>query len=145
MRAFLSVIIMLTISPVLAVATLVNWAPERWGGETDLLSIIGMSIFGILTVPLWFTYIPTLIAVPLVMNKLANKDKFKNLPLYSAIPKSLLVGACLGVLIFGLIILMALLKESYEIAINWTVAGGVSGGTSCMLIFLIYRLTGKNA
>ena len=95
MRAFLSVIIMLTISPVLAVATLVNWAPERWGGETDLLSIIGMSIFGILTVPLWLTYIPTLIAVPLIMNKLANKDKFKNLPLYFSAHKRSLKCLCI--------------------------------------------------
>ena len=61
MKAILSIAAMLTVGPLVAVTTLVCWQSERWAGSLNPMAIVVMALFGLLTVPLWPTYIPALV------------------------------------------------------------------------------------
>jgi hypothetical protein len=65
MRIFIKtvccILIMLTIMPIGTVYGLVSFDPETWGGEPTPIRILGMAIFGLITVQVWITYIPSLI------------------------------------------------------------------------------------
>jgi hypothetical protein len=134
----LSVAAMLTIAPVLAVTTLICWDPARWGGSVDPLNILMMSLFGLITVALWPTYIPAIILTPLLMRQAATHRAFMSLPIPLLLGLSSLTGAAAGMCVLGWPILLSL-TFSFELALNWAVAGAVSGATTATLICLLYR------
>ena len=137
-RSLISVILMLTLSPILAVTTLVCSHPERWGGSRDPLSILVMSAFGLITIPLWLTYIPAIIITPLVMRRIAVRPDFRALPLPVTLTVALLVGAIAGICVVILPVIMSL-SDSLSLAFNWASAGAVSGAVTLALITMIYR------
>jgi hypothetical protein len=136
MKPLLSLITMVTVSPVMAVATLVFWNPQRWGGSIDPLSIVGMTVFGLFTVPLWPTYIPALVITPFAMHWIAGSQYFKNLPLELILGISFFVGVIAGI---GVISILVPWHLSLDLILNWVVAGAVSGGVTLTIISLVYR------
>jgi hypothetical protein len=127
---------MLTVSPILAATTLVCWNPERWGGSLNPLSILVMAAFGIITIPLWPTYIPALAVTPFIMRRIAELRVFKRLPLPLILAVSLVIGAFAGI---GVISIIVPWHESKDLVLNWASAGAVSGGFTLALISFIYR------
>jgi hypothetical protein len=136
MRAFLTVLIMMTLAPVAAVTTLVCWNPGRWGGSINPLAILGMSFFGIFTIPLWPTYLPAIVLTPFIMRRLAAQEAFRRLPLLAVMGISLVIGALAGA---GIISIIVPWRDTLDLILNWVSAGAVSGAVTLPLISLIYR------
>ena len=67
---------MLTVAPIIAATGLLLYDPSRWGGEINLINIIGLTLFGLISRPLWFSYIPVLIFTPIIFKRLSEKEKF---------------------------------------------------------------------
>jgi hypothetical protein len=129
---------MLTIAPVVAVTALVCVEPGRWGGAPTPVGILVMAFLGVFTVPLWPTYIPSIIATPLVMNRIAAHDGFFTLSVPALLGLSLLAGAVAGMCVMLPVILLAL-ADSLNLAMNWALAGTASGGVTGVLISAVYR------
>jgi hypothetical protein len=128
---------MLTVAPILAVATLMCADPARWDASLNPVTLIIMALFGIVTVPLWLTLIPALIITPLVMRLLAGKDHFKKLRLSTLIILSLVLGAMGGILVLSPMVLLSLGKQ--KVVLSWVAAGAVAGSITSSLIILLYR------
>jgi hypothetical protein len=133
----LSFLTMVTVAPVVAVATLVWWNPERWGGSVNPLSIIAMAVFGLLTTPLWPTYIPAVAVTPFVMHWVARLRFFSSWPLAVVLGISFVLGAIAG---FGVISIIVPWDETADLILNWVAAGGISGGVTLTMISFIFRL-----
>jgi hypothetical protein len=130
-------VLMLALAPLVACATAVCLEPSRWGGSINPVNIIGMALFGLVTVPLWPTYIPSLILTPLVMRRVARSQYFRTMHLSLLIGISFLVGAIAGSLVLIPLVLMSL-KEP-KLAMSWAIAGGLAGSVTLCVIVLIYR------
>ena len=142
MKPLLCFITMVTISPVLAVTTLVCWNPARWGGSINPLAILIMSFFGLITTPLWPTYIPALAITPIIMRRIASLGFFKSLPLPLILGISLVLGVFAGI---GVISIIVPWDDSLDLVLNWVSAGAVSGGITLALISFIYRYEPRTA
>jgi len=127
---------MVTVAPVVAVATLVFWNPERWGGSVNPLAILAMSVFGLFTTPLWPTYIPAVAATPFIMRRVARSPSFRSWPLPVILAVSFVIGVIAGV---GVISIIVPWHESADLVLNWVAAGGVSGGVTLTIISFIFR------
>jgi len=138
MKTALSIVTMLTVSPLVAVATVVCHHPDRWGGSANPLNILMMAVFGLFTVAVWPTYIPAILITPFIMRRVAVQRVFTASSLSFLLSVASLVGAVVGVCVLAPIILLAL-KDSAELAVSWVLAGGISGALTLMLICLIYR------
>jgi hypothetical protein len=66
-RGIITVLIMLTIAPFSAVIGMVLSDPELWESSMNLETLLVFSMFGIITVPLWITYLPMTILSPFIM------------------------------------------------------------------------------
>jgi hypothetical protein len=75
-KSVFSILTMLVVAPLVAVTTLVCLHPGRWGGAQSFLAIPVMAVFAVLTTPVWATYIPTLIVVPIAMRRIAGSQCF---------------------------------------------------------------------
>ena len=128
----MSIISMLTVSPFIAATVLVCWNPSRWGGSINPLAILGMSFFGVITVPLWPTYIPATVATPFIMRRAACLHYFMSWPFRSILGVAFIIGAVAG---FGVISIIIPWRESLDLILNWVVSGGVT----LVLISFIYR------
>jgi hypothetical protein len=145
MKTILTVVTMLTVAPLIAATTLVFWVPDRFGGSS-LLAIPAMAFFGVISVPLWPTYIPALVVTPLVMNRVARFRAFVRLPLPVLGGLSLLVGAPAGVCVMIPVLQLSLNSPSDSgLALMWAGAGGVSGAITLTVISFIHRLAGPRA
>ena len=142
MRAALSIFVMLTVAPLVAVTTLVCWNPSRWGGPLSPLAIPAMAVFGLFTTPLWPTYIPALVLTPLAMRRIAALSAFRNLPLALVVGMSLVIGAVAG---FAVISIIVPWGDSPDLIGNWVSAGAASGAITLAIISLIYRRTPRSA
>ena len=140
MNAALSTLTMLVVAPVAAVTALVLYQPDRWGGTPTVGTILVMAFFGLITVPLWLTYIPALIATPFIMRRLACRPAFASVPLPTFIFISALAGAFGGICILSPAILMAA-SESRDLVWNWLCAGAVAGAVSFPIITSLYRVS----
>lgn len=127
---------MVTISPAVTVTTLVCWSPERWGGSLNPLAILAMSFFGLITTPLWPTYIPALALTPIVMHGISRTGLFKSLPFAVILGASLVLGVIAGI---GVISVIVPWHESSDLVLNWIATGAVSGGVTLAVISCIYR------
>jgi len=137
-QTLLSVAVMVTVAPVVAVTTLVCCNPDRWGGSVNPLNIAVMSFFGLLTVPLWPTYIPAIVFTPLLMRWVAGRRDFTTLPIPLVLVLSTLIGAVAGVCVLSYVVLLSL-KGSSTMVLGWLTAGSISGGFTLSVICLIYR------
>lgn len=135
-KTILSVIAMVVLAPLVATTTLVCGWPERWGGSISPLAIITMALFGLITIPLWPTYIPAIILTPLLMRKIAPHRLFINLSIPVLVLTSLLLGALGGLCIMFPVIRMSL---HTEFALQWKMAGACSGAITLTVICLIHR------
>lgn len=133
---------MVTISPVVAVTTLVCWNPDRWGGSVNPLAILAMSFFGLITVPLWPTYIPAVTATPFIMRRVARLPAFGSWPLSVVLATSFVLGVIAGV---GVISIIVPWHGSADLVLNWVAAGGVSGGVTLAIISFIFRHEPRSA
>lgn len=140
MKTTLCLLLLLTILPVLAATALIAFDPKMWGGSFTLKNILGLAFFGLVTVPLWVTYIPTLFIVPWIMGKFCNYHLFYSLPIWKLIVISSISGMILGILILSPCIFMAF-SSSTKLVLNWIFAGVVSGSVTFSIIALMYRAT----
>ncbi len=130
---------MLTIAPLVAVITLSILSPAEFGGGPSIQNVLGMYFFAIITVPMWITYIPSIILSPIMMRKIDKRKSFHELAIIKLILISVPVGALCGMLIF-LPILLAVLADSSPLMSTWVLAGAISGSISLTLIVLMYRM-----
>lgn len=148
MKTTLTLVAMLVIAPLVAAAILVGWQPDRWGGSVNpLATIAGMAFFGVFTVPLWPTYLPSLIIIPLVMKRVAASRAFVRLPILILSVLSLVVGALAGSCVIVPIAFLMASNDSTgsDLFGNFLAAGAVSGAVTLTLISLIHRLVGPDA
>jgi len=138
MRIVFSILVMTIVAPVAAVTTLVCWNPERWGGSVNPVAILGMAFFGIITIPLWPTFIPSVVLTPLVMSGIARLQVFKRMPLVIICGVSVVIGAICGIAVISIIVPW---HESLDLVLNWVSAGAVAGAVALPAISLIYRWT----
>jgi hypothetical protein len=135
-----SMIMMLTVAPLCAATTLVCWHPDRWGGggTEAFLAIPVIAAYGLITVPLWPTYIPALILKPLVMRRAARWPGFGSMPLPLLVVFSTLIGGAAGIGVFARVILMAM-NDAGSLSVDWIAAGAVSGAITLTCICLVQR------
>ena len=138
-KHFVCIITILIVMPITAAAGLLIFGSENWGGGFTFLNILGLGLFGLISVQLWITFIPVLIATPIIMNHLYANDLFHIIPLWKFIILSLVTGASVGILILSPNILLSLFKNSIAIMLNWVWAGAFSGAITFTIIALIYR------
>jgi len=143
MRKLLTIVAMLTVAPVTAVTALVCYAPDRWGGSFNPLDILVMSFFGLITVPLWPTYIPAVVLTPWLMSGVASRRWFVESPLWLVLPLSCVVGAVLGTAVFSPLLLMS--SHEKTTFVNWALAGAVSGAATLAVISCIHRCVGAES
>ena len=145
MKAMFTIIVMLTVTPIVSAIGLISFDPSNWGGELSIQSVIATAFFGLITVPLWFTFIPSLIIAPSIMSKLSHTNKFQALSLQSLIGLSLFYGALVGIIILSPPIIIVLTDsslssaETIKLMLNWAWAGALSGAVTLLIISLIYR------
>ena len=102
-----------------------------------------MYMYGIITVPLWITYIPAIILAPLIMNKLDNISGFHDIQILKLIIFSILIGAFLGVLVLTPVLFLVF-NESTALFLGWVFAGMVSGCITSIILSLLYRTLNRN-
>lgn len=136
-RTIICVILMLTVAPLVACSTVVCLDPSRWGGSINPITIIIMAFFGVISTPVWPTYIPALIITPLLMRVISRTRVFRSTRLPVLIGLSLMLGAIAGALVLIRVILMSL--NDSKLAMNWAIAGAMAGSITLMLIVLVYR------
>jgi len=137
MKTKLTFAALLVVAPLVAATTLVCWQPARWGGSINPLAITTIAFFGLLSVSLWPTYIPTLIITPLVMKRVSASQAFMRLPLAVLVVLSLLTGALAGL---GVIMpVVPIESQNPDIILNWRSAGAVAGAVTLVVIALIHR------
>lgn len=129
---------MLTVAPFTATFALVHFDPSSWGGSTSIKTILGMTILGVITVPLWITYIPALIITPIYMHKLATKATFHSSSIGEFTAKAILRGTIGGVIVLAPAWIMTL-TEPIKLTLNWLFAGIVSGVVISTAISFTYR------
>ena len=139
-RNAVCVMVMLTVAPIAAATALVAHDPAPWGGSLNPLAVIVMALFGLLTVPLWFTYVPALILTPKIMHKISRRPFFRTTPAPLLMVVSLAVGPVAGVLIMAPILFPALADRNFQALTDWVIAGAVSGAITLAVLTLLYRL-----
>jgi len=125
----ISVAVMLTVAPLVATTTLVCWNPSRWGGSFNPVVILGMSIFGIFTFPLWPTYIPAIVLTPFAMQWLSRCRVFARTPMPLMFAVALPLGAAAG---FGIMapLLARIDAGDPDLWMNWAAAGCMAGAVT---------------
>jgi hypothetical protein len=139
MKTLLCVIILLFATPTLAATCLAFFDPKHWGGEPTVPGILMMAIFGVLTVPMWLTYLPTLVLTPMAMNRMASNEKFHSMPLWELLLFAVMIGAVIGIFIMSPMILRSL-GSPLKLIVNLIGAGSISGAISYTAITMLYKL-----
>ncbi len=138
-----SIFVMLTVTPIAAATALVYFDPRNWGGDITFFGIIGIAVFGLLTVPVCVTYIPTLVFTPIFMNKLSKKEAFYIISKWKFFVFSIIGGSIAGIFIVLPIIVLSM-NGGIKIIVNWLWAGMVAGSVTCPIIATIYRFSAFN-
>lgn len=138
-KEIISILIMIIIAPMIVVITLSILNPAEFGGGPNIKNILAMYVFGLITVPMWLTYIPSIILTPIIMRRIDKQKEFHELPIRKIILLSTPVGALCGVLILFPVLLPVFIGSSPLLS-SWVFAGVVSGSITLTLIALIYRL-----
>jgi membrane-associated HD superfamily phosphohydrolase len=135
-----TVLLMLSVAPFVVVTTFVFIAPEEFVGVgmKELDKLIIMTLFGLITVPVWFTYIPMIILAPLIMKRIRHQQWFLSLPIPALFVFSVTFGALCGIGVLVYPIYMSVL-DSMSLALSWAVAGAISGAVTLSVITAFYR------
>lgn len=145
MKQLITIITILTVMPVVTAIALISFGPQNFGGWAAVPSVItGMLFFGAFTLPIWLTYLPSLILTPIIMGKISKRDRFYLIPLGSFIFTSLTIGAVCGIIILSPFMIMSLSRSYIQsfFALIW--AGAVSGAVTFTIIALVYRKMGAS-
>jgi len=141
-KAVLSILAILIVSPALAEATIVWLRPDFTGERAGFLSFIGFVLgslpFVYVTVPLWPTYMAAIILTPIIMRRVATHPTFRAASLPTILGLALLMGAAVGPFVVAFPIMLAA-RDSWSTAVSWVAAGAFSGGITLALITLFYR------
>ena len=129
---------MLIITPISAVTGLVTFDPANWGGKPTIVSILGMSLFGLISIQGWITYIPSIIFTPILMKRYSEDQNFYSMHIAKFIAYSIFGGMLAGIFILLPFIGMAA-TESVKLFLNWLWAGIFAGSITYVTIALIYR------
>ena len=138
-KEIISILIMIIIAPMIVVIALSILSPAEFGGGPKIKNILAMYVFALITVPMWVTYIPSIILTPIIMRRIDKQKEFHELPIRKIILLSAPIGALCGVLIL-LPVLLPVLIGSSPLLSSWVLAGVVSGSITLTLIALVYRL-----
>ena len=139
MKPIICIIIMLTVGPIIAASGLILYDPSRWGGEINLNNIIGLALFGLISPPLWFSYIPVLVFTPVIFKRLSEKEQFYTATIKKFYAMSILYGCIVGVFVMLPFVVIAASK-SVDVSLNWLWSGVFAGGITLPIISSIYRL-----
>lgn len=137
-KTFICILLMLTVAPFTATFALVHFDPSNWGGSTSIKTILEMSIFGLITVPLWLTWIPALIVTPMYMRKVSTNPDFHSNQIGKFIAMAMFRGAIGGILVLAPAWILTL-AEPIKLTLNWIFAGVVSGVITGVAISFTYR------
>jgi hypothetical protein len=137
-QAIVCVLVILSVGPVVAVSTLVCVDPARWGNGLQPLAIPVMAVYGLLTTPLWPTYLPVVIATPFIMRRLARTVAFRTRALLHVIAVAGGVGSLVGLFVMAPLIVMQRADPSGQ-AGAWAMAGATSGAVTSSLVTMLYR------
>ena len=140
-KTVISVLIMLTISPILAIITLVFSNPENFGEHFDVQSLLMMYMFAMITIPLWLTYLPSVILTPIIMNRLSKKLAFQRISIAYLITLAAAAGAIIGLAVLSPFLIASRSEPSF--LFSWILSGLVSGSITLIIVVLIYRIWGK--
>jgi hypothetical protein len=99
-----------------------------------------MAFFGLLSVPLWFTYVPALMLTPKIMQKISQRPFFRTTPAPILMVVSLAVGAIVGVFIIGPMLFLTFADRNFKAMTDWAMAGATSGSITLMFLTLLYRV-----
>ena len=138
-RSIICVWITLTVAPLITSIALVCLAPSRWGGHPNVFTVLTMAVFGVISAPIWPTYIPTIVLVPMVMIIIAKTRFFIAAPLPLLVAIFAVLGSIVGLLVIGRIALMLFRENELGLAVDWIVSGALAGTISSSLILLCYR------
>lgn len=138
MKHLYCIFIMLTVMPITAAFGLISFDPENWGGQLTITNVLMVALFGLLSVPLWITFLPALLATPSIMKEIASNTLFHTIPILKFISISFFLGALVGILILSPTIFMS--RESIKLMANWVWAGAFSGAITYTTIALLYRV-----
>jgi hypothetical protein len=132
----LTLLAMLTIAPVVAVATLLCCTPT---GRSDLLYPIAVASYVFRGIAInWATYIPALIIVPVLMTWISARRSFRRFSLQLLLTLSVSAGAA-----GGMCVALPMVLEALDQGGGWVLpvlfAGAASGAITLTLICLIYR------
>lgn len=97
-----------------------------------------MSVFGLITVPVWLTYVPALIITPIYMQKVSSKPDFQTNRIGEFVAKAMLRGAIGGIIVLAPAWVLTL-AEPIKLTLNWIFAGVVSGVITGVAISFTYR------
>ncbi len=135
-RPVLSIIAILTIAPLLAVAILLCCTKDR----SDLLYPVAVATYVFRGMAFnWMTYLPALIIVPLLMRWISALRSFRQLSLQCLLRLSALAGAACGVCVVIRSVLAALDGGGAGLVFAVVFAGAASGAITLTLICLLYR------
>jgi hypothetical protein len=77
MKSLITIIVMPTITPIMAAIGLISFDPSNWGGGLSVGNVVAVAFFGVITLPLWVTYMPSLVIAPIIMRKISQKINFR--------------------------------------------------------------------
>jgi len=134
-RPVLSIIAMLTIAPLLAIAILLCCAKDR----SALLYPSAVAAYVLRGMALnWLTYIPALIVAPVLMRWISARRSFRQFSLQRLLTLSVSAGAA-----GGMCVVLSTVLEALDQGGGWVFpvlfAGAASGAITLTLICLLYR------
>jgi hypothetical protein len=130
-----SIIAMLTLAPILAVAILLCWGKDR----SDLLYPIAVASYVLRGMALnWLTYIPALIVAPLLMRWISARRSFRQFSLQRLFTLSVSAGGAGGMCVVLPMVLEALDQGGYWV-FPLLFAGAASGAITLTMLCLLYR------
>jgi len=135
----LTVIAMLTISPLIAVTFWVGCTPPVRSQLRDPITVASYVFVSIRL--LWVTYLPALVIVPLLMSRVSTRRTFQQLSLARLLTRAVAIGAVGGACVIVPRTVLALF-DSTEHPPSWLLALGacaVSGAVTLPLVCLFYR------
>ena len=131
---------MIIISPLIVIVVLAVLNPTEFGEVINIQTVLTVYMFAIITVPLWVTYIPFTVLIPIIMQIIAKREAFHELQIIKLVMLSSTIGAICGVLILSPVLFLVA-ADSDPLILSWVLAGAASGAITSTVITLTYRVS----